>query len=153
MLRMKLCHVWQKLRKKKKKPRYVLVIQDLLTCPSFSAKVSKGCLLLQVQLGEPPVRSHCFVPLPTPQSIVRAPTDTSAAAASSHLAKWPGNNTQMKWQAIKSKCGSCRERQNSPCRQGYCFVFMVFNWALQFKCAGIGWTAQRKMKVALCKTL
>lgn len=72
---------------KKKKPRYVLVIQDLLTCPSFSAKVSTGCLLLQVQLGEPPVRSHCFVPLPTPQSIVRAPTDTSAAAASSHLAK------------------------------------------------------------------
>lgn len=129
------------------------MIQDHSLCPSFCAKVSKGCLLLQVQLGETPVRSHCFVSLSTPQSIVRAPTDTSASTASSHLAKWPGNNTQMKWQAIKSKCGSCRERQNSPCRQGYCFVFMVFNWALQLKCAGIGWTAQKNEGSSLKNSL
>lgn len=121
--------------------------------PASMQRFPKDALLLQVQLGEPPVRSHCVVSLSTPQSIVRAPTDTSASATSSHPAKWPGNNTQMKWQAIKSKCGSCRERQNSPGRQGYFFVFMVFNWALQLKCAGIGWTAQKKMKVALWKTL
>lgn len=150
MLRMKLCYVLQKLRKKKKTWN---VIQDHLTCSIFSAKVSEGCLLLQVQLGEPSVCSHYFASWSNPQSIVRALTDTSASAASSHLAKWPGNNTLMKWQAIKSKCGSCRERQNSPCRQGYCVVFMVFNWALQLKSAGIGWTAQKNEGSSLKKTL
>lgn len=72
-------------------------------------------------------------------------TAIAVFTASSHLAKWPGNNTQMKWQAIKSKYRSCKEKQNSLWRQGYFFcLFIIFNFSLELKCAWISSAVQKK---------
>lgn len=106
---------------------------------------------------EPPFCRHCFVFLSNPWSIIKGLTDITAFTASSHLAKWPGNNTQMKWQAIKSKYWTCKEKQNSPWRQGYLFVFIVWNLSLikmcpkRFSCPekerGLFWGGEKKKQL------
>lgn len=89
---------------------------------------------------EAPFCRHCFVSLSNPWSIIKGLTDITAFTASSHLAEWPGNNTQMKWQAIKSKYRSCKQKQNSRWGQGYFIVFSVLNlslikmWLNRFSC-------------------
>lgn len=103
---------------------------------------------------EPPFCRHCFVSLSNPWSIIKDLTAITVFTASSHLAKWPGNNTQMKWQAIKSKYRSCKEKQNSPWRQGYFFcLFIIFSFSLELKCAWISSAVQKKKEDPLKNSL
>lgn len=109
--------------------RFKIVSYTPVSVAEVSKKKKEACFSGVIRRGAPFCR-HCFVSLSNPWSIIKGLTDITAFAASSHLAKWPGNNTQMKWQAIKSKYRSCKEKQNAPWGQGYSFVFSVFNLSL-----------------------
>lgn len=133
------------------------MIQAHFIHTSFSGKdlkrKTKEACFSGVIREEPPSCRHCFVSLSNPRSIIKDLTAIAVFTVSSHLAKWPGNNTQMKWQAIKSKYRSCKEKQNSLWRQGYLFcLFIIFNFSLEFKCAWISLAVQKDKEDPL-KTL
>lgn len=119
---------------KKKKTWFVSVTQDFsythqFQWERFKKRERKPCFSGVIR-EEAPFCRHCFVSLSNPWRIIKGLTDITAFAASSHLAEWLRNNTQMKWQAIKSKYRSCKEKQNSRWGQGYFIVFSVLNLSL-----------------------